>query len=295
MKVFVTGCSGFIGSHVVDVLLERGHEVTGLDVKPAHKDGFRHVSGSMLDRQLLNCLVKGSDAIFHIAGFSNIDFVKESPIEAIKLNILSTAYLLDACRRYAPHARFIYASSVYAFDRCGHLYTTSKASSEKIIEDFNTLYGTPYTILRYATVYGPRSREADAVWLFVKSAVEGRPIEIHGRGDQRRNFTHVRDMAEGSVKALETEEVKNRTLVIANHRSVSITELAEMVRWIVSPVIQINFAGPKRDRDYHGEISDIEESQQLLGWKCRIPIEEGIRELLERKECLKTSVQGIAR
>lgn len=282
MKVLVTGGSGFIGSHVVDILLESGYEVTSLDIKPPNREGFRYVCGSILDRRLIDSLVKESDAICHIAGFSNIDLVKKNPVDAIELNILSTAYLLDACRRYSPHARFIYASSVYAFDRTGHLYTTSKASSEKMIEDFNTLYGLPYTILRYGTVYGPRSREADAVYLFIRSAIEGRPIEIHGGGEQRRNFIHVRDLAEASVKALEKKEALNRTLVIANSRSVSIIELASMVKEIVNPGVQIKFTGEKRDNDYHGVIAGLDEAQDILGWRCRIPIEAGIREFVER-------------
>lgn len=281
MRVLVTGGSGFIGSHVVDVLLEKGHKVTNLDIKPPHREDLQHVSGSMLDRTLIDSLVSGSDAVCHIAGFSNINHVKGRPVDAIELNVLSTAYLLDACRRYAVYTRFIYASSVYAFDRSGHLYATSKATSEKIIEDFNTLYGIPYTILRYGTVYGPRNREADVVYLFVRNAREGKPIEIHGDGEQRRNFIHVRDLAEGSVKALEKDEAKNRTLVIANTRSVSILELASMVRAIVNPGVQITFTGEKRDGDYSGVIGGLEESHSILGWRCRIQLEAGIRGLVE--------------
>lgn len=291
MKVLVTGGSGFIGSHVVDVLLESGHGVTSIDIKPPHRGDFRHVFGSVLDRRLIDSLVKESDAVCHIAGFSNINLVKGNPVDAIELNILSTVYLLDACRRHAPHARFIYASSVYAFDRNGHLYTTSKASSERIIEDFNALYGIPYAILRYGTVYGPRNREADVVYLFVSSAIEGRPIEIHGGGEQRRNFTHVRDLAEGSVKALEKEEARNRTMVIAHARSVSIIELASMVREIVNPGVQIMFKGDKRDQDYAGVIGGLDDARDILGWGCRIPFEAGIRELADGIGRLRPSMR----
>lgn len=276
MRVIVTGGSGFIGSHIVDVLIEQGHSVTNLDIKPAHRQDVKYVNGSILNRKLIDSLIKTNEVVYHIGGFSNINFVKKNPVETIELNVLSTTYLIDACRRYGkPH--FIYASSVYAFDRNGHLYTSSKAFSERIIEDFSLLYNIPYTILRYGTVYGPRNREADVIYLFLEKAIKGEPIEIHGDGSQKRNFIYVRDLAEGSVKVIENEKAVNKTLVIADNRSVRIKELAYKIKEIVNPGIQLKFIGEKREKDYEGIVKDIENSQNILGWTPRVKVEDWIR------------------
>jgi UDP-glucose 4-epimerase len=278
VKAVITGGSGFIGSHIVDVLVERGHSVTNIDLKAPCRFDVEHLQGSILDRGLLERAVRGSDVVFHIGGFSNIDYVKDNPVETIELNVLSTTYLLDVCRRY-NNPRFVYASSVYAFDRSGHLYTTSKACSERIIEDFSTLYGIPYTTLRYATAYGPRSREADVVFLFIKSALTKNEIEIHGDGNQMRNLIHVRDIAVASVLAMEREECRNKTLTIAAKRALSINELAIKIKRIINSDCRIVYKGAQRVQDYRGEIEDVRHAYELLKWEPRMDIEHGIREL----------------
>ena len=94
------------------------------------------------------------------------------------------------------------ASTVYAYDERGHLYTTSKVTSELLCKNYRTLYALPYTILRYGTAYGPRNRGDDVVALFVKKALDGENLIIHGTGEQKRNFTYVEDLAAGTVAAL---------------------------------------------------------------------------------------------
>lgn len=275
----VTGGSGFIGSHVVDVLIEQGHTVTNLDIKAPHREGLTYINGSILDRELVNSVVGNNDVIFHIGGFSNINFVKNNPVETIEQNILSTTYLLDACKEKIPHPHIIYASSVYVFDRMGHLYTTSKASSERIIEDFNVLYSIPYTILRYATVYGPRNRGADVVFLFLKGAIKNNTIEIQGDGRQTRNFTHVRDIAEGSVRVIGNKKAIDKTLSIASTTRTSINELADLCKETVDSNVKIIHNGIKREKDYFGEIKNIEETLKILDWEPSIKLIDGIKEL----------------
>lgn len=278
MNVLVTGGSGFIGSHVIDVLVESGHLVTNLDKKPPYRSDITHRSGSISDKELLDEEVGKADVVYHIGGFSNIDLVKESPVETIEMNVLSTLYLLDACRKKGIK-RFLYASSVYACERKGHLYTTSKFASERIIEDYGKLYGIPYTILRYATVYGPRNRSADVVYLFTKAAKYEGCIEIHGDGKQSRNFTHVRDVAEGSAAALQRESCVNRTVVIAVADRTSINELAQKVVRIVNPKCRIVHKESPRCQDYIGEVEGIEESDNCLEWISRVSLDEGISEM----------------
>jgi len=279
MKVLVTGGSGFIGSHIVDVLIGKGHSVINIDLNHPHRNDMTYIYGSILDKKLLDDIVQKCDAIYHLGGFSNIDFVKDNPVETIELNILSTVYLLDVCRKKLKPPHFIYASSVYAFDRHGHLYTTSKFLSEKIIEDFYLLYKVPYTILRFATVYGARSRKADVIYCFVENAINKGKIEIHGDGKQTRNFTNARDIGEGSVEVLERKNCLNKTLIIACPVSIAINELAMKVKEIVNPSLSINYMPSSRVADYGGTINGLEESFDLLGWRPRITLEEGIKQL----------------
>lgn len=140
--------------------------------------------------------MKDVEFVFHIAAFSNINKVVEKPLKVIDLNIMSTAKILEAARSSGV-GRVIYASSYFVDSGRGHLYTTTKASSEMLCTDYYTLYKLPFTILRYGTAYGPRSRGEDVISIFVKKALSDQPLTIHGDGNQSRNFIYIEDLAEG--------------------------------------------------------------------------------------------------
>ena len=171
MNILVTGGSGFIGSHVVDKLVEAGHEVRVLDIKKPYQANIEFLEGDITSREDVKKSLVDIDAVYHIAAFSNIDLVKDHPLATIEQNIMGTAYLLEECRLQKVK-RFIFASSVYAYEERGHLYTTCKIASELLCKNYNTLYSLPYTILRYGTAYGPRSRRADVISLFVSRRTE---------------------------------------------------------------------------------------------------------------------------
>ena len=236
-----------------------------------------------MDRALIDSLVEQCDVIFHIAGFSNIDFVQNNPVDTVELNVNSTLYLLDACRRYGSK-HLLYASSVYAGSGQGHLYTTSKLMSERLIEDFSTLYDFTYTILRFASVYGTRSRKVDAIYSFVESALKGNNIVIHGTGSQLRNFTYVRDLAEASVKAMYSDLTKNRILTIADPKRYSVYQVAKKVKGLIVSDSEIVFEPSFRRKDYTGDIKDIADSLSLLRWKPRVSIESGVANLINEIE-----------
>ncbi|OGC25363.1 hypothetical protein A2291_03065 [candidate division WOR-1 bacterium RIFOXYB2_FULL_42_35] len=280
MKILVTGGSGFIGSQVVDKLVVAGHDVRILDVKPPQRNDLEFVQGSFVDQAVVEKTLQGIEVIYHIGGFSNIDLAKANPVEVIRLNVLGTTYLLDAARKNGIR-RFIFASSVYVHDEKGHLYTTSKLAAEMLCKNFSLLYGLPYTILRYGTVYGPRSRQADVISLFVAKALKGEELIIHGSGQQRRNFIYVEDLAFGSVAALQSV-AENKTYVLAGKSSVAIKELAELIKKIFKsePVIKFLADTPRND-DYSGEIKGLDLAFQELNWLPQVGLDEGIRKYCE--------------
>jgi len=252
MKILITGGSGFIGSHIVDELLRLGHEVRILDRKsPFQKSGIDFVKGDFMKDSIIKKAIKGIDVIYHIGGFSNIDMVKDNPLKTIEFNILGTAKLLEAARKNKTK-RFVFASSIYVNDNKGHLYTTSKIASEMLCRDYFTLYGLPYTILRFGTVYGPRSRMADVISRFVDSGVKDKTIKIYGDGNQKRNFIYVKDAAEASAKTLSKKAI-NKTYLVADKSQTSINELAQIVAKKIGKKVKIlKIKSLKREDDYSG-------------------------------------------
>ncbi len=277
MAVLVTGGSGFIGSHVVDKLKESGFDVLVFDILKPHRDDVTFIKGDITSQGQLNNAMQDIEYVYHIAGASDINKVEKEPVNAVDLNILCTAKVLDAAR-VNDVSKVLFASSYFVDSGKGHLYATTKKASEMICNDYNTLYGLPFTILRYGTAYGPRSRGEDVISLFVKRALSGEPLKIHGSGAQSRNFIYVEDLAKGNVAAL-SEIAKNRTYVLEGSRAVTIRELAEIVARIFHEDLDIQF-GSKRPDDYSGDkASDI--SYKELRWKPEIDIEDGVRRYIK--------------
>lgn len=278
MKILVTGGSGFIGSQVVDKLADAGHEVRVMDIKIPHRGDIEFFRGDITSMADVEKGIAGIEAVYHIAAFANIDLVKDHPLTTIERNIMGTAYLLEECRRQQVK-RFLFASSVYAYEGRGHLYTTGKVTSEMLCRDYNTLYSLPYTILRYGTAYGPRSRGADVISLFVNRAINGKNLVIRGSGEQKRHFTYVEDLARGSVATLKPA-AENKTYTLATREPVSIKGLAELVKRMFNNKIAIEYDSARED-DYREELADLDKARNELGWEPEIDLEEGIRRYIE--------------
>jgi len=279
MNILVTGGSGFIGSHVVDKLIEAGYKVRVLDIKePYRQKDVEFYKGDITSREALKRSLSDIDIVYHIAAFSDINLVKANPLLTIKYNIMGTANLLEECRQRMV-SRFILASSIYVPGRRGHLYTTAKLASERLCKDYYTLYALPYTILRYGTAYGPRSRLDDVVSVFVTRALQGENLLIYGSGKQKRNFIYVEDLAWGNVAALKPA-AENQTYILAAEKAVSIKQLAEMMTSVFKGKIGIDYH-PSREDDYRGGIVTPSKAKRELDWELKIDFEEGLRRYIE--------------
>ncbi|MFC1897621.1 NAD-dependent epimerase/dehydratase family protein [Chloroflexota bacterium] len=293
MNIGVIGGSGFIGSHVVDKLIEAGHEVTVLDIMSPHRDDVRHVYIDITDISNTTVALTGNyDTVYHLAAMANVNDVQNNPIEATKINILGTANALEAARRNNI-GRFILASTVWIYEMVEgekmnehlplmpsmtkHVYTASKVAAELYCHAYQKLYGQEFTILRYGIPYGPRARGATVIAAFVKKAFNHEPLTIEGDGSQCRNFIYVEDLAEGNVAALNAV-ARNQTYNLEGDQPISIKEVAELVKKLLGDVaIEYKEARPG---DYIGKIITTLKTKNELGWKPHINFEEGLRKYI---------------
>ena len=283
MNVLVTGGCGFIGSHIVDVLLKKKYKVTILDtVSPKRKD-VKFIKSSILNKKIIKSLFKKNKLIFHLAAVSDINKVKSIPATTISTNVLGTSFLLEEARK-AKIKRFIFASTYYSYGIAGNLYTTSKTASELIIENYNLLFGLNYTILRYPTAYGPRNRNVDAISIFVERAIKNKNLIIHGNGKQKRNYLHVEDIGEGSVSALGIKS-KNKTVILASKNSIKIIDLAKKIIKLTKSKSKIILrAKNKRLDDFSSSKIYIKKNDYLPGWKPKYNLKEGLINYIKYKK-----------
>ena len=282
-NVLITGGSGFIGSHVVDALVKNKYKVTILDLNQPKRRDVKFIRGSILDKSIIQSALKNINIIFHLAAVSDITKVKEIPLKTIKTNILGTTYLLEGARNVNID-RFVFAGSIYSYGTAGNLYTTSKTASELIIKNYKLIYGQKFTILRYATAYGPRNREVDAVSIFVRRALKNLDLIIHGNGQQKRNYIYVEDLGYGSLLALE-KKATNKIITLVSKRDTKIIDLARMIIKITKSKSKIFFDKKKRRLDDFTSVFSYKSNHEknLMIWRSKYSLEKGLKKYIELK------------
>jgi nucleoside-diphosphate-sugar epimerase len=291
-RVLVTGGAGFIGSHLCEGLLARGYQVRVLDSLVYGKrewvpDACEFLEGDIRDIATCQHAAKDMDGVLHCAAMSRSGPSQETIEICTSSNIVGTQNMLLAARD-AGVKRFIYSgSSTYYGNRTPphresdppdllNIYGLTKRVGEQYTLMFDQGFNLPSVVLRYFNVYGPRQPETGAyalvLGIFLKRKADGKPLEIHGAGQQRRDFIHVRDVVAANIAVLESS-IRGEVFNAGSGASLSVKELADMI----SPD-QIHTEARKNDSG--ATLADISKIQVALGWSPKISFAEGLKELL---------------
>ena len=240
-KVLVIGGSGFLGSHVADALSDAGYDVYILDRSQSlwlRKDQ-KMIIGDILDHELVDRSVANCYAVYNFAAIADLNEAINRPIDTIKINILGNANILEACVNHKVK-RFIYASTVYVNSREGGFYRCSKQASEQYIEEYSKKYGLEYTVLRYGSLYGPRSDQHNGLWRIVKKAVDTGKVSYQGNVEAMREYIHIEDAARASVAAL-GDDFCNQHVVLTGQEPMRVLDLLKMLSEILGIADAVEF------------------------------------------------------
>ena len=250
MKGVVFGGSGFLGSHVADVLTERGYDVTIFDLhlSPHVRPKQSMVVGDIRDRAMVSEVLKECDYVYHFAGLADLDDATTKPLDTVEKNVMGTVILLDAAAK-AGVKRFVYASTIYVYSSLGGFYRCSKQAGELYLEEYQKRYDVDYTILRYGSLYGPRADTRNSIHRYLKQALLEGKIEFGGSKDDIREYVHVRDAANLSVDIL-AETFRNQHIIITGHHPTKSTDLLNMIRDILNRELVVEFCETRYDTHY---------------------------------------------
>ncbi len=315
MKILVTGGAGFIGSNLVDVLMDRGHEVTVLDnlsVGQAgniehhlENDRFHFVNDSILNASILERLVRQADLIYHLAAVVGVKYVVEDPLGAIITNVRGTENVLELAFKYWVRTIIASSSEIYGKstnvplredgDRVLGPTTVGRwsYSDAKAIDEYFALAyakkGLPVTIVRYFNAYGPRldpKGYGSVIAKFTSQALQGQPLTVFDDGKQTRCFTYVADTIEGTIRAATTREAAGHVFNIGSDREISINELARLIQRLTdsdAEIIHIPYSSAYglRFEETRRRVPDVSHAREILGFEAQTPLEEGLQRTLE--------------
>jgi UDP-glucose 4-epimerase len=295
MRIAVTGGAGFIGSHVVDHLVDAGHGVVVVDPHRPHRPDVEHAVAELRDLDSLVAATESCDAIFHLAAVSNVNDVFDSPVDAIDINVTGTTRVLEAARRNEVE-RVFFASTVWVYGAAvgdgdlgedalidtqipSHLYTSSKIAGELVIRSFEELYGVAFTILRYGVPFGPRMRDELVIPRFVQMALAGETITVAGDGLQFRNYVYVEDLAAAHVLALDPA-ARNEVFNVEGPEPISIRAMVEALEVVLGRSLPVEY-GPARPGDFRGRPVSGNKIEKVLDWTPRTSFETGLARYVE--------------
>jgi len=236
--ILIFGGSGFIGFSLVKKLQEQGYSSIYIgDIKPPKEPLPKGVSYLQCDITDENCVASlfqesNPQVVYNLAGFANLDTAIRFPRTTMELNVLGNINVLDECVKSGVEL-FVYASSAYAMNDKGSFYGISKLTSEKIVEEYHKQHHLNYSILRYGSIYAAVDFDNNYLFQLVKSAIETETIIHKGDGEELREYVHVKDVSELSVRVMENKDFWNSSLMLTGNERMKRKELFEMIREII--------------------------------------------------------------
>lgn len=307
-KILVTGAAGFIGSHLVEKLLNEGYLVTGIDnfdpfyskeiklenLKQAKQHpNFRFVELDIRDNNKIKSgLNEDFDAIAHLAAKAGVRPSIIDPIGYQETNVYGTQNLLEFAKE-KNIKQFVYASSSSVYGINPNVpwketdyvlnpispYASSKISGELLGHVYSHIHKIRFIGLRLFTVYGPRQRPDLAIHKFVKNGIEGKPIPFYGDGTTKRDYTFVDDIVNGLMAAIEYTLTDYEIINLGNHHNISLSELVEIIQMHIGKELILEKL-PKQPGDVDQTYADITKAKLLLNWEPKTDINTGIEKFV---------------
>lgn len=304
MKYIVTGGVGFIGSHIVENLVQNNHEVVILDnlfsgnlanIEPfLKKDSVIFVLGSIIDLPLLAKTFEGADGIFHEGAIASVPRSIANPVATNEANVTGTLNVLVAARDCGVRkVLFASSSSVYGNsltlpkheDMTPHPlspYAVSKLAGEEYLKVFSEVYGLKTLSLRYFNVFGPRqdpmSEYAAVIPKFITGILNHKSLTVYGDGGQTRDFTYVKDVVQANIRAMESDA--EGVFNVAYCKRINLNELASLIMEITGITVPLIYE-PPRTGDIRDSLADINRAQGAFGYAPEYTVKTGLMETIE--------------
>ena len=303
-EILVTGGAGFIGSHIVDRLLDFGVKVKVIDnlitgdkknlVQHDGRKGFEFIQGDILNSDLVKKIVRDVDAVFHEAALVSVTRSVENPVLSNEVNVTGTINLLKASVD-ANVKKFIFASSSSTYGDTEVLpkhenlktmplspYAVSKLAAENYVKVFHEVYGLETVALRYFNVYGSRQKYgpySGVISIFINRLLKNEPPIIYGDGEQTRDFTNVKDVVEANILALSKRNIGGEVFNIGSGENISINTLAGYTQEVMGKTHFEPIHLEPRSGDILHSYADINKARRILGYNPKIKVKDGLSEL----------------
>lgn len=318
MNILITGGAGFIGSHLAEAALTRGHAVVVVDdLSTGSLDNlaavrgharFQFVRESVLNEATMTALVDRCDAIFHLAAAVGVQLIVDKPVHTIETNIHGTEVVLNLANKFGRKILVASTSEVYGkntkmpfsedddttlgstrFTRWS--YACSKMVDEFLAQAYHDQYGLPSVICRFFNTIGPRQKGQYGMVVprFVRSALRGEPVEIYGTGQQSRCFCNVADVVDATLKLIDCPQAVGQVVNIGNEESVTIEELADKVLELTgskSPKKRLSYeeAYGRPFDDMLARQPDLSKVRRLIGYQPKFTLEQTLRQIIDEEK-----------
>ena len=294
MSILVTGCSGFIGSHLCEKLIELGCNVIGIDINDL-PDDFKYKDKLIFEKEDIRIHVNSiskynPDIIIHLAALAGVYSSTQEPQNYVTTNIIGTVNILEEAKRCGVN-KIIYASSstVYANENNKETFNTPSsllspyAITKKSCEMLFDYYDCKCIGLRFFSVYGPRGRKDMAPYIFINKVLNNEIISIYGTGNTKRDFTYISDIIDGivlSIKLINERDFKHKVFNLGNSKSVTIKHFLSVIEKVTEKKANIRYL-EKRECDSEITHADLSKAHEILNYNPNVSLEEGVKKTVE--------------